>query len=144
MNIVDIINTQDAWGRNQVLDLPDYGNKIHSIMLSLNKTTQSRKEILYILFGIVASEIEYTSYMEFIDFLKQQKTMVSRKTAEDLLRQFWTNTCSDLKHNPTLFNIVKQSIVSLQHVLIDSNSTQQLRLLYIEFFITYALAAKGE
>ena len=144
MNIVDIIKTQDTWGRNQVLELHDYGNKIHSIMLSLNKTTQSRKEILYILFGIIASEIQYTSHMEFIDFLKQQKTMVSRKTAEDLLRQFWTNTCSDLKHNPTLFNIVKQSIVSLQHVLIDSNSTQQLRLLYIEFFITYALAAKGE
>ena len=68
MNIVDIIKTQDTWGRNQVLELPDYGNKIHSIMLSLNKTTQSRKEILYILFGIIASEIQYTSHMEFIDF----------------------------------------------------------------------------
>ena len=76
--------------------------------------------------------------------MKQQKTMVSRKTAEDLLRTFWTNTCDDLKHNPILFNIVKQTIISLQRVLIDSNSTQQLRLLYIEFFITYTLAIRGE
>lgn len=144
MNIVDIINTQDSWGRNQVLELPGYGDKIYSVMLSLNKTTQSRKEVLYILFSIIASEIQYTSYMEFIDFMKQQKTMVSRKTAEDLLRQFWNNTCDDLKVNPALFNIVKQSIISLQHILIDSNSTQQLRLFYIEFFITYTLAVRGE
>jgi hypothetical protein len=92
----------------------------------------------------MASEIQYTSYMEFIDFMKQQKTMVSRKIAEDLLRQFWNNTCDDLKVNPVLFNIVKQSIISLQHILIDSNSTQQLRLFYIEFFITYTLAVRGE
>ena len=143
MNIVDIIKTQDTWGRNQVKELPTYGTQISDVMLSLNKTNQSKKEVLYILFGIIASEIQYTSYMEFIDFLKQQKTMVSRKTAEDLLRTFWTNTCNDLKYNPTLFNIVKQSIISLQHVLIDSNSTQQLRLLYIEFFITYTLAIRG-
>jgi hypothetical protein len=143
MNIVDIIKTQDTWGRNQVKELPTYGIQISDVMLSLNKTNQSKKEVLYILFGVIASEIQYTSYMEFIDFLKQQKTMVSRKTAEDLLRTFWTNTCNDLKYNPILFNIVKQSIISLQHVLIDSNSTQQLRLLYIEFFITYTLAIRG-
>ena len=144
MNIVDIIKTQDTWGRNQVKELPTYGTQISDVMLSLNKTNQSKKEVLYILFGVIASEIQYTSYMEFIDFLKQQKTMVSRKTAEDLLRTFWTNTCDDLKHNPILFNIVKQTIISLQRVLIDSNSTQQLRLLYIEFFITYTLAIRGE
>lgn len=143
MNIVDIIKTQDTWGRNQVKELPTYGTQISDVMLSLNKTNQSKKEVLHILFGVIASEIQYTSYMEFIDFLKQQKTMVSRKTAEDLLRTFWTNTRNDLKYNPTLFNIVKQSIISLQHVLIDSNSTQQLRLLYIEFFITYTLAIRG-
>ena len=144
MNIVDIIKTQDTWGRNQVKELPTYGIQISDVMLSLNKTNQSKKEVLHILFGVIASEIQYTSYMEFIDFMKLQKTMVSRKVAEDLLRTFWTNNCNDLKHNPILFNIVKQTIISLQHVLIDSNSTQQLRLLYIEFFITYTLAVRGE
>ena len=143
MNIVDIIKTQDTWGRNQVKELPTYGTQISDVMLSLNKTNQSKKEVLHILFGVIASEIQYTSYMEFIDFLKQQKTMVSRRTAEDLLRTFWINTCNDLKYNPILFNIVKQTIISLQRVLIDSNSTQQFRLLYIEFFITYTLAIRG-
>lgn len=66
-------------GRNQVLELPGYGDKIYSVMLSLNKASP-QKEVLYILFSIIASEIQYTSYMEFIDFMKQQKTMVSRKT----------------------------------------------------------------
>ena len=28
MNIVDIIKTQDTWGRNQVKELPTYGTKI--------------------------------------------------------------------------------------------------------------------
>ena len=144
MNIVDIIKTQDTWGRNQVKELPTYGTQISDVMLSLNKTNQSKKEVLHILFGVIASEIQYTSYMEFIDFMKLQKTMVSRKTAEDLLRQFWNNTRDDLKINPALFNIVKQSIISLQHILVDSNSTQQLRLFYIEFFITYTLAVRGE
>lgn len=49
MNIVDIINTQDSWGRNQVLELPGYGDKIYS----LNKATQSRKEKYFICFFII-------------------------------------------------------------------------------------------
>ena len=35
MNIVDIINTQDSWGRNQVLELPGYGDKIYSVLARL-------------------------------------------------------------------------------------------------------------
>ena len=58
MNIVDIIKTQDTWGRNQVKELPTYGTKISDVMLSLNKTNQSKKEVLYILFGVIASEIQ--------------------------------------------------------------------------------------
>ena len=45
MNIVDIIKTQDTWGRNQVKELPTYGTQISDVMLSLNKTNQSKKEV---------------------------------------------------------------------------------------------------
>ena len=61
--------------------------------------------------------------------------MISKKTAQELLRNFWENTKDDYKSNPLLFNIIKSVIISLNNQLKDSNSTQQLRLRFMEEFI---------
>ena len=74
--------------------------------------------------------------------MKEQKTMVSRKTAQDLLKLFWENTKDDYKTNPNLFNIIKSIIINLNSELKDSNSTQQLRLRFMEQFINLTMEVK--
>lgn len=144
MNIIDIINSQDSWGRNQVKELPVYGERIYNIMIRLNKTNQSRSEVFYILFDIVSIDIGYVGHNEFIDYMKIQKTMVNKEKAQELLREFWNNTSEYLKIDPKLHNIVKQTIISLNNILTSNNSTRQLRVQFIEFFLTYAIASEIE
>lgn len=144
MNIIDIINTQSSWGRNQVKQLPMYGNEIAEVMTKLNKTNQSKAEVLYILYHIVCKEINYYSSNEFIEYMKLQKTMVNHEQAQEILRQYWSNTAQDLRSNPKLHSIVKQCIISINNTLTGNNSTRQMRIQFIEFFLAYALANRGD
>lgn len=132
--VVDLINTKPAWGRKEVQSLP-HGVELNKEMLALNKTNLGTKDIIYLLFGIKSRVIGFTYYNEFVDMLKLQKTMISKKTAQELLRNFWENTKDDYKSNPLLFNIIKSVIISLNSQLKDSNSTQQLRLRFMEEFL---------
>lgn len=134
INIVDVINSQPAWGRKQILTLP-YGPDLAKEMAKINKTSLGTKEIIYLLFGIKAKVIGFTYYNEFVEMMKQQKTMINKKTAQELLRTFWENTKDDYKTNPLLFNIIKTVIINLNNSLINNNSTQQLRIRFMEEFL---------
>lgn len=139
--LVDIIYKQSAWGSKQVLSLP-YGDVLASEMVKIKKSSLGTKDIIYLLFGIKAKELGFTYYDEFVNLMKEQKTMVSRKTAQDLLKLFWENTKDDYKTNPNLFNIIKSIIINLNSELKDSNSTQQLRLRFMEQFINLTMEVK--
>ena len=140
MNIVDIIKTQPSWDREQVLSLPVYGQQIHDEMMKVNKPNWSSKEVLYVLYSVVSRTVNYPNPYAFIEYMKLQKTMVSRKKAQQLLKSFWGNTCISLHDNPELHFIVKRTIISLNGVLQENNSsTQQMRVWWLDFFLTYAL-----
>ncbi len=132
--IVDIINKQPAWGSKQILTLP-YGEMLSTEMKKMSKSSLGTKDIIYLLFGIKAKEVGFIYYDEFVNMMKQQKTMVSKKTAQTLLKTFWENTRDDYKSNPDLFNLIKSIIINLNSNLKESNSTQQLRIQFMEQFI---------
>lgn len=134
INIIDVINSQSAWGRKQIVSLP-YGPDLAKEMAKINKTSLGTKEIIYLLFGIKAKVIGFTYYNEFVEMMKQQKTMINKKTAQELLRTFWENTKDDYKTNPLLFTIIKTVIINLNNSLINNNSTQQLRIRFMEEFL---------
>lgn len=134
VSIVDIINSQPAWGRKQITSLP-YGTELAQEMVNINKTNLGTKEIIHLIFGIKAKEIGFTYYNEFVEMMKQQKTMINKKTAQELLRTFWENTKDDYKTNPLLFTIIKTVIINLNNSLIANNSTQQLRIRFMEEFL---------
>lgn len=134
VNIIDVINSQPAWGRKQIVSLP-YGAELAKEMVNINKTNLGTKDIIYLIFGIKAKEIGFIYYNEFVDMMKQQRTMINKKTAQELLRAFWENTKDDYKSNPVLFNTIKTVIVNLNSSLINNNSTQQLRIRFMEEFL---------
>lgn len=139
MNIVDIIKTQPSWDREQVLSLPVYGQQIHDEMMKVNKPNWSSKEVLYVLYSVVSRTVNYPNPYAFIEYMKLQKTMVSRKKAQQLLKFFWENTCYSLHDNPELHSIVKRTVISINEMLQDNNSTQQMRVWWLDFFLTYTL-----
>lgn len=141
MNILDQIKLKSAWGSKEILSLP-YGEYLAAEMKKANKTNLGTKDIIYLVFGMRAKQIGFTYYSEFVDMLKLEKTMVGKKKAQELLRTFWENTKDDYKPNPKLFNIIKSVIVNLNSNLKDNNSTQQMRLSFMEQFIV--LAEQGE
>jgi len=134
MNIIEKLDSQPAWGRKEILSLP-HGIEIANTMKEMGKTSLGTKDIIYILFGIKAKVIGFTYYTEFVDMMKLEKTMVNKKTAQDLLRTFWENTRDDYKSNHLLFNTIKSTIINLNSKLKDSNSTQQLRLEFMKEFL---------
>lgn len=134
VNIIDVINSQPAWGRKQIASLP-HGVELAQEMVKMNKTNLGTKDIIYLLFGIKAKEVGFVYYNEFVDMMKQQRTMINKKTAQELLRAFWENTKDDYKTNALLFNIIKTVIINLNSSLINSNSTQQLRIRFMEEFL---------
>lgn len=133
-NIINKIESQPAWGRKEILSLP-HGVEIANTMKEMNKTSLGTKDIIYILFGIKAKVIGFTYYTEFVDMMKLEKTMINKKTAQNLLRTFWENTKDDYKSNHLLFNTIKSTIINLNSKLKDSNSTQQLRLEFMKEFL---------
>ena len=78
-------------------------------------------------------------YNEFVDMMKQQKTMINKEVAQQLLKSFWENTRDDYKTNPILFNTIKSIIISLNTYLTNNNSTQQLRVKFMEEFLRITL-----
>lgn len=134
VNIIDVINSQPAWGRKQIASLP-HGVELAQEMVKMNKTNLGTKDIIYLLFGIKAKEVGFVYYNEFVEMMKQQRTMINKKTAQELLRAFWENTKDDYKTNALLFNIIKTVIINLNSSLINSNSTQQLRIRFMEEFL---------
>ena len=140
MNIIDIIKTQPSWGRKQVLSLPIYGQQMYDEMMKVDKTNWSSKEVLYVFYSLVCQSVNYSNPFAFISYMKLQKTMVSRKKAQQLLKSFWGNTCISLHDNPELHFIVKRTIISLNGTLQENNSsTQQMRVWWLDFFLTYTL-----
>ena len=71
--------------------------------------------------------------------MKQQKTMINKEVAQQLLKSFWENTRDDYKTNPILFNTIKSIIISLNTYLTNNNSTQQLRVKFMEEFLRITL-----
>lgn len=141
MNILDQIKLKSAWGSKEILSLP-YGDYLAAEMKKANKTNLGTKDIIYLVFGMKAKEVGFIYYSEFVDMLKLEKTMVGKKKAQELLRTFWENTKDDYKHNPRLFNIIKTTIINLNSGLKDNNSTQQMRLQFMEQFVV--LTEQGE
>lgn len=137
MNIIELLNTKTSWGRNQLQEIPNYGEAIKVELNHLNKTNLSTKEVTYILYGLVARDVGYTYPHEFIDFMKLQKTMLSKKTMQELLNQFWHNSCDHLP--PHVQHLVAQTLQHLDEKLLSSNSTQQIRLTFMQTFILLAL-----
>ena len=134
MNILDQINLKSAWGRKEITTLP-YGDILAEEMKKANKTNMGSKDIIYLLFGIKAKELNFESYSEFVDMMKLEKTMVGRKRAQELLRNFWVNTNEYYKPYPVVFNSVKAVIIKLNEELKDNNSTQQIRIKFMEHFL---------
>lgn len=132
--IMDLLNSQPAWGRKEILGLP-YGVEIAETMKTMGKTNLGTKDIIYILFGIKSKVIGFTYYDEFVNLMKTQKTMINRSTAQSLLKMFWENTRDDYKHNPLLFKTIKSVIINLNSQLIASNSTQQIRIRFMQEFL---------
>lgn len=132
--IIELLESQPAWGRKEILSLP-HGVEIADTMKEMNKTSLGTKDIIYILFGIKAKVIDFTYYTEFVDMMKLEKTMINKKTAQNLLRMFWENTKDDYKSNHLLFNAIKSTIINLNSKLKDSNSTQQLRIEFMKEFL---------
>ena len=106
-------------------------------MTHLNKTNLSTKEVTYLLYGLVAKEVGFTYYYEFIDFMKLQKTMLSKKAMSDLLHQYWNNTSEYLP--PHVQTLVATTLQTIENNLTASNSTQQVRLVFMQTFIGLAL-----
>lgn len=139
MNIIDIIKTQPSCGRKQVLSLPIYGQQMYDEMMKVDKTNWSSKEVLYVFYSLVCQSVNYSNPFAFISYMKLQKTMVSRKKAQQLLKFFWENTCCSLHDNPELHSIVKRTVISINEMLQDNNSTQQMRVWWLDFFLSYTL-----
>lgn len=138
MNIIELLSTKSAWGRKEITTLP-YGEILAGEMKKANKTNLGTKDIIYLLFGIKAKELGFTYYNEFVEMLKLEKTMVNKTVAQQLLKQFWENTKDDYKHNPLLFNTIKSTIISINSELTNNNSTQKMRIAFMEQFITLVI-----
>ena len=136
--LLDSILAKSAWGRKELLSLP-YGKELSEEMVKINKTNLGTKDIVYLLFGIKSKEYGFTYYNEFVDMMKQQKTMINKEVAQQLLKSFWENTRDDYKTNPILFNTIKSIIISLNTYLTNNNSTQQLRIKFMEEFLRITL-----
>ena len=135
MNLVKELQTKNAWGRKEILSFPVYGNRLKEEMIKLNKTSLGTKELIYLLFGLRSQDLGFTYYGEFVELMKTQKTMVNKAVARGLLRQYWDAVNVELKSNPELFIIVKNSIIAVNNTLVDSNSTQRMRVTFMEEFL---------
>lgn len=134
-SILDTINSKPAWGRKEIQSFPLYALDLYKEMLKMDKTNLGTKDIIHLVFGFKSKEIGFIYYDEFVNMMKEQKTMISKKTAQTLLKTFWENTRDDYKSNPYLFNIIKSVIININNNLKNNNSTQQLRIQFMEEFL---------
>lgn len=134
--IIDLIYTKKAWGSKEILSLP-HGVEMQKEMKAMGKSSLGTKDIIHLLFSIKAKVLGFTYYDEFVNMMKEQKTMVNKKVAQGFLRDFWNNTKEDYKGNPLLFKTIKNTIIRVNDTIETNNvSTQQLRLRFMESFIT--------
>lgn len=133
-SLVEQIRSKTAWGRKEIQTLP-YGSFISEEMKKNNKTNVNSNFIIHFLFKAKAQETGFLYYNEFKEMMDGQKTMISKQTAQDLLKEFWNNTKEDYKHNPTLFNNIKEVIIELNESLISSNSSSALSFRFMEYYI---------